>query len=247
MQVIASTYHPVQPTPSPVTARGWKMDCSFAHQFDVPLFIGRVSPEYFAITSEVPLVCYLNQEGRQAIIITGFDHHSFLATELAMAKLFPAFLRLTATKSADRSLFSASAHYTCNVMSGHGYCLLCHSVKHYEAMVRNKSPYNCTCFIFLFAVIRYWSRLQVLFFCIYFFGFFLSSFLDFTAASQQRKDILTCELPYGFISVHIIKLCFVFSFGKISANRLKCQIDLLNSKDSLNFLDKYIEDYNETF
>ena len=127
------------------------MGCSFAHQFDVPLFIGRVSPKYFAITSEVPLVCYLNQEGRQAIIITGFDHHSFLATELAMAKLFPAFLRLTATKSADRSLFSASAHYTCNVMSGHGYCLLCHSVKHYEAMVRNKSPYNCTCFIFLFA------------------------------------------------------------------------------------------------
>ena len=57
-----------------------------------------------------------------------------------------------------------------------------------------------------------------------FIGFFLPSFFDFAATSQQRKDILTCELSYRFISVHIIKLCFVFSFCKISANRLNCQI-----------------------
>ena len=220
------------------------MDCSFAHQFDVPLFIGRVSPEYFAITSEVPLVCYLNQEERQAIIITGFDHHSFLATELAMAKLFPAFLRLTATKSADRSLFSASAHYTCNVMSGHGYCLLCHSVKHYEALVENNLLFNSNCSILLVAI-KILFKLRVLFSGIPFIGFFLPSFFDFAATSQQRKDILTCEFPYGFISVHIIKLCFVFSFCKISANRLKCQILLMVSKDNLIF---YVKVYNnETF
>jgi len=142
----------MQSTLSPRAARGWKMDyCSFAHQFDVPLFIGRVSPKYFAITSEVPLVCYLNQEGRQAIVITGLDHHSFHVTELAMAKLFPAFLRLTATKSADGSLFSASAHYACNVMSGHSYCLLCHSVKHYEALVENNLLFNSNCSILLFS------------------------------------------------------------------------------------------------
>ncbi len=397
------------------------MGCSFAHQFNVPLFIGRVSPEYFAITTEVPLVCYLNQEGRQAIIITGFDHHSFLATELAMAKLFPAFLRLTATKSADRSLFSASAHYACNIMSGHGNCLLCHSVKHYKALVETYLLFNCICSIILivscliasfllrlhliehrgivvkqfedfsymwiralcnqrniftltvfsfdfccsydvvllllcaikpfqeksctlgllssfratkvkkyvrilskklfndadygfgnFGIARRFAmtwvgkikpkdrkewivflvksydvfyimispemqtarnfcygvrrqqinvvdikgihgliplniiiaRLRCLFFAalalgIPFFGFFLSSFLDLTAASKQRKDILTCEFPYGFISVHIIKLCFVFSFCKISANRLKCQILLMVSKDSPKFYVNY--------
>ena len=406
MQVKASKYRPIQSTLTPTTARGWKMGCSFAHQFDVPLFIGRVSPEYFAITSEVPLVCYLNQEERQAIIITGFDHHSFLATELAMAKLFPAFLRLTATKSADRSLFSASAHYTCNVMSGHGYCLLCHSVKHYEALVETYLLFNCICSIILivscliasfllrfhliehrgiavkyledfsnmwiralcnqrniltlaifsfdlccsydvvllllctikpsqekpctlclfsslrttkvkkyirilskklfndaddglrnFGIARRFAmtwvgkikpeyreervvllvksydvfyimvspemqtagnfcysvrrkqinvvdierihdlipfniiiaRLSRFFFAtltlgIPFIGFFLPSFFDFAATSQQRKDILTCELSYRFIFVHIIKLCFVFTLCKISANRLNCQI-----------------------
>ena len=234
MQVKASKYRPIQSTLSPRAARGWKMDCSFAHQFDVPLFIGRVSPEYFAITSEVPLVCYLNQEERQAIIITGFDHHSFLATELAMAKLFPAFLRLTATKSADRSLFSASAHYTCNVMSGHGYCLLCHSVKHYEALVETYLLFNSNCSILLVAI-KILFKLRVLFSGIPFIGFFLPSFFDFAATSQQRKDILTCEFSYRFISVHIIKLCFVFSFCKISANRLKCQILLMVSKESLMF------------
>ena len=36
-----------------------------------------------------------------------------------------------------------------------------------------------------------------------FFGFFLPPCLDFTAASQQRKDILTCEFPYRFFSIHI--------------------------------------------
>ena len=152
------TYRPMQSTLPPATARGWKMGYSFAHQFDVPLFIGRVSPEYFAITTEVPLVCYLNQEGRHAIIIFGFNHHSFLATEFAMAKLFPAFLRFTATKSADGSLFSASAHYTCNVMSGYGFCLLCHSVKHYEASVENNLLFNCTCSILLFEILRYYSN-----------------------------------------------------------------------------------------
>ncbi len=60
------------------------------------------------------------------------------------------------------------------------------------------------------------ARLRCLFFAalalgIPFLGFFLSSFLDLTAASKQRKDILTCEFPYGFISFHIIKcvLCFL--------------------------------------
>ena len=60
------------------------------------------------------------------------------------------------------------------------------------------------------------ARLCCLFFAaltlgIPFFGFFLPSFLDLTAASQQRKDILTCEFSYGFISSHIIKcvLCFL--------------------------------------
>ena len=85
-------------------------------------------------------------------------------------------------------------------------------------------------------------------FCVPFFGFFLPPCFDFTAASQQRKEVLTCEFPYGFISVHIIKLCFVFSFCKISANRLKCQIKLEISKDCLIFHVNLIEYYdNESF
>ena len=219
----------MQSTLSPATARGWKMGCSFAHQFDVPLFIGRVSPKYFAITSEVPLVCYLNQEGRQAIIVTGPDHHSFLATELAMAKLFPAFLRLTATKSADGSLFSASTHYTCNVMSGHGYSLLCHSVKHYEAPVEKNLLFNCTCSILSFEILsRLIASFLLRFHLIEHRGVVVKQFEDFSymwirALSNQRNIFTLTIFSFDFCcsyDIVFLLLCAIKPFQEKS-----CDVD----------------------
>jgi hypothetical protein len=106
-------------------------DNLLAHQFNVPLFFGVVSKELFAISTQVPLADHFPLSERKSVPLCGTDKGMLISTELAVADLFATLLRLAATPSAYRSLFSTFSHIARNVVRGRRLSLR-HSVKHHE-------------------------------------------------------------------------------------------------------------------
>ena len=87
---------------------------------------------FFAISPQVPLADHFPLSERKSVPLCGTDKGMLTSTELAVTDLFAMLLRLAATPSAYRSLFSTFSHIARNVMRGRRLSLR-HSVIHYEA------------------------------------------------------------------------------------------------------------------
>ena len=280
----------MQSTLSLPLARGWKMGCSFAYQFDVSLLSWFHLIEHCCIA-----VKYLEDFSNMRIRTLSYQRNIFTLTVFSfdfccsydVVLLLLCAIKPSQEKSCTLGLFSSfgttkvkkyvwilSKKFFNDADDGLRYFGVIRRfdmtgvgeiepeyreewiillVKSYDIFYIMISPEMQTARDFCYGVRRQQinvvdikgihgliplniiiARLRRFFFAtltfsVPFFGFFLPPCFDFTAASQQRKDILTCKFSYGFISFHIIKLYFVFSFCKISANRLKCQILLVIS------------------
>ena len=262
----------MQSTLSPATARWWKMDCSFAHQSDVPILLRFHLIEHRGIVvkqfedfSYMWIRALCNQRDIFTLTVFSFDFCcSYDVVLLLLCAIKPfqeksctlCLFSTLSTAKVKKNVWIFSKEFFNDADDSLGYFGIVRRlemagigkikpkdreervvllVKGYDVFYIMISSEMQTTRNFCYSVRRKQinvvdikgihgliplniiiARLRCLFFAalalgIPFIGFFLPSFLDLTAASKQRKDILTCEFPYGFISFHIIKcvLCFL--------------------------------------